>query len=522
MRSSFITILFLALSSCSLIHPYRTELRQAENVMEENPDSAYKILEGISPKELSGDDDIALYGLLYTEALYRCYLPTTNDSIIDFSIRHFCRKKDTQRLSRSYFYKGITIYDSNRHDEALACIKKAELLAASLNDNALNHKIYEGLVMVNHQAKCFELMLKYSRLSLECSRHDGRPLWMAFSLIHMANSYCYLQEDDSARIYADMIIPLLDSLPESQKGFFYSGIGCVYHAVGDDAAAKRMLLESVRIKPRHMTYNVLGDIYHAEGKNDKAEEIWKKALCSADTAMLISVYGSMIDFYEKQGRLAEALAAARKKIQLNDEMIKRREKTKIAEMQLKYDNEVVKRKMYAKLTLLLSVVLVLLVTFFIFIYYHRSKVRTFHSKIYAAYSLIHNYEKQIRELEDSGRDVADEVAKLRRKIDMLNKSAAERLAHGEMLHEEIDAGGNMIRWNFDDISDFIDYYKVYNSKKMAEWEKEYNHPTQGQIVYLILADKGFGRDDLARIQNISTSSLRSIRARLNGRKDKKK
>lgn len=196
------------LSGCSLLHPHRAELHEADSIIEEHPDSAFRIVDNINLRELSGDADIALYGLLRTEAAYRCYQPAHSDSLIERSIEYFSRKRDIPRLVRSYFYKGITTYDNN-HNKALECIKKAETLAKKLNDNTLNHKIYEGLVMINDRAKCYEMMLKYAKLSLECSQRDSRPYWMAYSLMHVANSFMCLDKDDSARIYADKIFPLL-------------------------------------------------------------------------------------------------------------------------------------------------------------------------------------------------------------------------------------------------------------------------------------------------------------------------
>ncbi len=508
----------MLLQGCLFSASRRDGLAVAERIMEDNPDSACRIIDGISPRDLSSDEALAVYGLLRMESAYRCYKPYDADSLTDFSIRYFEKSKDIPRLARTYFYKGMTVYGSGRHDEALTCVKKAEALARSLDDNTLNHKIYEGLVMINHQAKCYDMMLEYSKRSLECSRRDGRPYWLAYSLMHMANSYMFLDKDDSARVFADKILPLLESLPKKDVAFFYAGVGCVYHAGKDDVGAEKLLKKSVEMYPRHMAYDVLGDIYLSNGRFSEAELLWKKAMNTEDIQVRLSVYSSMMDYYEKLGNFSAAIDMARKRMKLKDEMIARREKVKIAEIQLKYDKEVVEKEMYQNVAMLLAALMFFLLIFFLFIYYHRHKVRKFHAIIDTAYDRIEKFEMQVQALESTGRDVMRDMERIRAKADSLYRSLAERVSRGNSLAGEIAAGATMATWSGEDTDCFIDYYKVHSYDAVAGWEKEYNNPTLGQMAYLILVDMGYGREDLMRILGIGDSSLRSIRSRLRARR----
>lgn len=189
-----------------------------------------------------------------------------------------------------------------------------------------------------------------------------------------------------------------------------------------------------------MAYDVLGDIFFSNREYAKAEALWKKALESDDIQLKVFVYSSMIDLYEKTGKPYAALDMARKRMKLKDEMIQRREKTRIAEMQMKYDNEVVKKQMYRKLTILLSVVIALLAALFIVVIYHRRKVRKFNGIIDMAFERIKKYEEQITILENSGKNVEDNVRRLHDKIDSIYSSISHRLAHGETL-SGTDRGG---------------------------------------------------------------------------------
>ena len=508
----------MLLQGCLFSASRRDGLAVAERIMEDNPDSACRIIDGISPRDLSSDEALAVYGLLRMESAYRCYKPYDADSLTDFSIRYFEKSKDIPRLARTYFYKGMTVYGSGRHDEALTCVKKAEALARSLDDNTLNHKIYEGLVMINHQARCYGMMLEYSKRSLECSRRDGRPYWLAYSLMHMANSYAYLDVYDSARVYADSLRPLLSSLPDSSAAYFYAGAGCVYHLTGDDTIAKQFFLKSIETSPEPTAYKVLADIYFKEGKHGKAEELWNTALQTDNLRLKYSIYGSMTEYYEKLGNFSAALDMARKRMKLKDEMIARREKVKIAEIQLKYDKEVVEKEMYQNVAMLLAALMFFLLIFFLFVYYHRHKVRKFHAIIDTAYGKIERFEMQVQALESTGKNVIRDMERIRAKADSLYRSLAERVSRGKSLAGEIAAGATMATWSGEDTDCFIDYYKVHSYDAVAGWEKEYKNPTPGQMAYLILVDMGYGREDLMRILGIGDSSLRSIRSRLRARR----
>ncbi len=514
-KAFLVLLVAILMQGCIFQAGRRAELGKAERLMEEHPDSAYGIIDNISSLELSTDEALALYGLLRLEAEYRCYKPATRDSLIDFSISYFEKKGDIPRLVRACFYKGIATYDSGNHDESLRYVKMAEEQARTLGDNTLNHKIYEGLVMINQRARCYDMMLEYAKRSLECSRRDGRPYWVAYSLMHMANSYMFLDKDDSACVCADRILPLLKSLPDRDVAFFYAGIGCVYHAAKDDVRAERLLLKSLEMQPRHMVYDVLGDIYLHNGRYAEADSLWKKAMATDDEQTKLAVYSSMIDYYEVVGNAPAALDMARKRMRLKDEMIGRREKTKIMEIQLKYDKEVLEKEMYRKLTFTLLALLALFMAFLLFAYYHRRKVRMFHSIIEPFYDKIKKYERQVSELENSGKNVMKEAGRLKEKIETLYRSMSEQVSRGEMLVAGIKAGGTMAGWSGEDTDCFIDYYKVRFYDVVAGWEKEYRTPTQGQMVYLILADMGYNREDMMRILGIGDSSLRS---RLNARK----
>ena len=68
-RLAYLLLLFFAFS-CGRVNP---ALRQVERVIEDHPDSALYILDGVSRVDLASEREKAEYDFLSAEAFYRTY-----------------------------------------------------------------------------------------------------------------------------------------------------------------------------------------------------------------------------------------------------------------------------------------------------------------------------------------------------------------------------------------------------------------------------------------------------------------
>jgi len=84
----------------------RDALARAEAVMQQRPDSALLILEGIDRADVSSDRDKALYYLLMTQARDKNHLPLDNDTMISFSVDYFDGDCDNRYLMLSHYFHG--------------------------------------------------------------------------------------------------------------------------------------------------------------------------------------------------------------------------------------------------------------------------------------------------------------------------------------------------------------------------------------------------------------------------------
>lgn len=132
----------LSFTGCSF---FPGEIKTAERLIENTPDSALKILQRIPYDKSLSSADRALYGLLLFEALDKADKPLQPDSVINFSIEYYNRKNNSEKLAKAYFYKA-RVYKyayqledaSNLYMIALDNLKKSE-------DYDLLAKIYSDL-----------------------------------------------------------------------------------------------------------------------------------------------------------------------------------------------------------------------------------------------------------------------------------------------------------------------------------------------------------------------------------------
>ena len=126
MRVRLMNLLFglsLALLSC---HPSaRRCMTQAEMLLQERPDSALSLLQGLSGQRLT-EKERARYALLTTIAQDKCYLDVNDDSLALFAYRYYSRYGDKQERMKASYYLGTIYQCAGDLIEATSFFKEAE------------------------------------------------------------------------------------------------------------------------------------------------------------------------------------------------------------------------------------------------------------------------------------------------------------------------------------------------------------------------------------------------------------
>ena len=102
----FLLFILVALISCNDPKPVTDTLHRAEALMNEYPDSAWTLLNTISPDEMEQNRNRALYALLYTQAQDKTYRDETNDSLISVAVDYY---RNTEDVRHKFLFSFSTL-----------------------------------------------------------------------------------------------------------------------------------------------------------------------------------------------------------------------------------------------------------------------------------------------------------------------------------------------------------------------------------------------------------------------------
>ena len=170
----FLLLILVALMSCNDPKPITDALHRAEALMNESPDSAWTLLNTISPDEMGQNRNRAFYALLYTQAQDKTYRDETNDSLISIAVDYYRNTDDVRRKFLSYYYKGRVHFNGKDYLNATTCYMEAEQLADEVGDNYLAGLLYSELGRIYDIYYDYPKSLEAYQKSAECYERAGK------------------------------------------------------------------------------------------------------------------------------------------------------------------------------------------------------------------------------------------------------------------------------------------------------------------------------------------------------------
>ena len=513
----FLLFYIIVLAGCNRQTGYERLLVEADSLMEQHTDSALRLLESIPDVMDKGDDaSRAYYTLLLTQARYKCYQPVPADSLMRSAVRYYEQSDNPSLLCRAYYYLAMPLYEQGHHEEALRLLKKGEELAVRNNDLLYMAKYHESLCMVNDRAKYYDMMLDYARKFLNDAILLKDTAFIARGMDHVSSAYFRMGDEEKGRDFIIGTLPLLSKMDNESKAYILTNIGCIAHSFKDIEMAKKYLLSSLDANPMPHTYAELGDVYADEGNIQEAEKSWQEALKTSDSQTVLNVLASMQEHYEQQQDYKSALEISNKIYFLKDSLTQASEQAAIAEIQHKYDRQVVENKYYKTLTWLFALAFGALFTILLIIAYHHYAVQKYVSKLTISRLEVEQARQEINRLESSDMEQTKEVEKLKRKIANIRLQDFQQIGHGKEVFESVMAN-NPIKYHKDEEC-LIEYYSIFHHDTYSQWMDTYKNLTTRPILYLILSDSGKSDSEIQTILGISNGAIRVMKSRLNAKK----
>lgn len=514
-----------------------TILSEVNSIIEQDPDSAYTILQTISD-EIGNEADRANYTLLTAQAAYKLYKKTPEDSILHQTVKYYEHTGDRQQQCKAIYYRAMPLYEQGKHEKALLLLKEGEELATELKDNIYMAKYHESLCMVNDYAGYNDMMLKYAKLFLGDAIQLKDTSLIVSGLNHVSTAFTRLNQHEQAKKYIMKALPLLKHLNQIERAYILTNIGCTFFKVSDLESAKYYLKQSLAIYPKYNTYAELGNVYAEEGVFQDAKICWQKALASKNPTIVQNTLISMQDFYKSKKDYREALSISEKIYHLKDSISRISEQEKIAEIQHRYDRQIMENKYYKTLVWMLTIIIVSIIIVITILYFYRRSVKTYTSRLDESYQALLQKRQQIGQLEAEKQQqlkmLRNEKHQQVEKIEIINEKYNKKISElkhkADSIHDEIynhvgrgkDVYDNILENRpilyKEDENSLIEYYNVFHYIAFQSFNNEYKNLSTRQIVFLILLQLGKTDAEICLILHIEKSSVRSKKSRLNHQK----
>ena len=184
----FIVILLCALmlSSCADKKVSRA-LSQADELMWTKPDSALAVLESVDTTALYGKSQKARYSLLYSMALDRNYVETTDARIIMPAVKYYERHGSPDDRLKALFYFGRMQTNAGEYDKAVVTLSRALEYSDEVSDMRMLGFAYSEVAYSYSQTKNFSESRQYYGKAESCFSQAGEHYNSCMMLLDKAN-----------------------------------------------------------------------------------------------------------------------------------------------------------------------------------------------------------------------------------------------------------------------------------------------------------------------------------------------
>lgn len=392
--------------------PLSAELAQVEHIMNEHPDSALHILQGMTPPvdELNH----ATWALFTTQAKYKLFM-TQSDSLLNIAFPYFMDKGDAQRRAMVLYYRAALYREENKVEEAQEYYLKAKDEVENTENYELAHLIYIGLGNIYAYRSLLDYSLEAYLQAKEYALKKQEYKWIVSSYISVARIYGKTSNFEEAINYYKKAIEISTEQKDYLKKAVATGeLASIYRYKKDYLSALSCIHDVFDIEKKHSVrtgvqkYLTLSRIYEKMNLPDSSIVYLHKATASTNIHTLKGVYTDLYNLLNKQGLYKEAAESLKQAWTLNDSIQQIDKSQALIEMQEKYNQQQVinaKNEMEIRKNQIILKVLVCLIiaiiTIATLIYTYQKKLLEKERLIKQANQTIHDKSLQITENENT-------------------------------------------------------------------------------------------------------------------------
>lgn len=317
-----ITIIFICFAGgCNRHKANNTTLVSAEQLMNENPDSAYVLLQSVDTLTLTSAADEALYSLLYVQAEDKNYIDSKDTYRIQLAVDYYKDSDDEYHKMISYYYLARIEENRQEYSKAIINLLKAEDIAKSTNNYFYLGLIYRSISDTYSRIYNNIESLKYAQLSYDNFIMSGDTNYANWALWDIARAYHNGQDyETSVKVSKDIIS---NGYTSNDVYLVIDGLrlaGVSYLGKNDYEQAIRAYEEIIEIDSTVMSvedYRNLGLAYLGKEQIEKASGCMQ-LIHQTDTSQQWLSY----EMYKYWGNYKQALSALEAEHSYQDQVLR--------------------------------------------------------------------------------------------------------------------------------------------------------------------------------------------------------
>ncbi|MDE6333805.1 MAG: hypothetical protein K2L77_04065 [Muribaculaceae bacterium] len=205
MRTFLYILLATLLLASGACNRRDTRLTAASDIMYTAPDSALAFLRHIDPSDISGAGNRALYALLLSQAMSKCHIPPSTDSIADIAVAYYDRRGADSLRMLAHFYRAVALDAIGNKGEALTEALLTTELAKEQQATYWQARAHELLGDIYYENHNMEASMKHNYAARDLFDSTGYRINSIWALITIALAQEY---NDSSHL----ALSTLDSL----------------------------------------------------------------------------------------------------------------------------------------------------------------------------------------------------------------------------------------------------------------------------------------------------------------------
>jgi len=427
-------------SSTSLLS---AELAQVESIMNEHPDSALHLLQGMTPP--ADELNRATWALFITQAKYKLFM-TQSDSLLNTAFPYFMEKGDAQRRAMVLYYRAALYREENKMEEAQEYYLKAIDEIEKTEDYLLAYLIHAGLGHIYAFRSLPDYSMTYYNIGQKYAIKANDTRQIISSYIDIARIHEKKKNFHESIKNYQQAIKIAEQNNELLKSMFaMKEAATICRKLKDYKSALNYMKKIEKLEEQfpekldEVKYLTTARIYKELNQADSAIFYLEKALKSSNIKVQRGSYIDLFYLYKNKGQYKQAADYIEKGWILNDSILQQNKSQALIEMQEKYDQQQVineKNELEIKKNQTILKILVCLfiaiITIAILIFVYQKKLLNKERQIKDAHQAIHYKAIQIAENESI-------ISRNEARILALSEEIGKNKGQQETLQEQKEA-----------------------------------------------------------------------------------